>query len=125
MKLQSANLEGLEATLIRNLTDHHGNNLLHAVCSHGHVNLLPWVTRRFAGELNGALSDENRRGFTPIVYAIKVRVLATINICGIRINNNASSKLATRIKCIISNHSFTLLSPRAHMLTGAIVDVKA
>ena len=77
LKLQSASLEGLEPTLIRNLTDHHGNNLLHAVCSHGHVNLLPWVTRRFAGELNGALSDENRRGFTPIVYAIKVRVLTT------------------------------------------------
>ena len=42
------------------------------MCYHGHVNLLPWVTRRFAGELPGALSDENRRGFTPIVYAIKV-----------------------------------------------------
>ena len=77
LKLQSASLEGLEPTLIRNLTDHHGNNLLHTVCYHGHVNLLPWVTRRFAGELNGALSDENRRGFTPIVYAIKVRVLTT------------------------------------------------
>ena len=76
MKLQSASLEGLEPTLIRNLTDHHGNNLLHTVCYHGHVNLLPWVTRRFANELGGALSDENRRGFTPIVYAIKVRVRA-------------------------------------------------
>ena len=73
MEFQSASLEGLEPTLIRNLTDHQGNNLLHAVCYHGHVNLLPWVTRRFAGELPGALSDENRRGFTPIVYAIKVR----------------------------------------------------
>ena len=73
LQLQSASLVGLEPTLIRNLTDHHGNNLLHAVCCHGHVNLLPWVTRRFANELNGALSDENRRGFTPIVYAIKVR----------------------------------------------------
>ena len=72
MEFQSASLEGLEPTLIRNLTDHQGNNLLHAVCYHGHVNLLPWVTRRFAGELPGALSDENRRGFTPIVYAIKV-----------------------------------------------------
>ena len=30
--------------------------------------------RRFAGELPGALSDENRRGFTPIVYAIKVSI---------------------------------------------------
>ncbi len=68
-------MDGLEPTLIRNLTDHHGNNLLHAVCCHGHVNVLPWVTRRFGSELAGALSDENRRGFTPIAFAIKVRLL--------------------------------------------------
>ncbi|TRY68412.1 hypothetical protein TCAL_04100 [Tigriopus californicus] len=70
-KLSSA-LEGLEPTLIRNLTDHLGNNLFHAVCSYGHVNLLPWLTRRFGNELNGALlHDENRHGLIAPIQAIK------------------------------------------------------
>lgn len=63
---------GLEPTLIRNLTDHLGNNLLHTVCSAGHMPLLPFLTSRFANELNGALNDENRKGLTPVQAAIKV-----------------------------------------------------
>jgi hypothetical protein len=65
-------LEDLEPTLLRNLTDHTGNNLLHCVCGHGHVDILPWLTARFAGELNEALNDENRSGNTPTLVAIKV-----------------------------------------------------
>ena len=64
--------EGLESTLIRNLTDHLGNNLLHCVCSAGHTPLLPLLTSRFGTELTGALSDENRKGLTPVQIAIKV-----------------------------------------------------
>ena len=64
--------EGLESTLIRNLTDHLGNNLLHCVCSAGHTPLLPLLTSRFGNELTGALSDENVKGLTPVSIAIKV-----------------------------------------------------
>ena len=64
---------GLEPTLIRNLTDHMGNNLLHCVCSAGHTSLLPFLTSRFANELSGALNDENRKGLNPVQSAIKVR----------------------------------------------------
>ena len=64
--------EGLESTLIRNLTDHLGNNLLHCVCSAGHTPLLPLLTSRLGNELTGALSDENRKGLTPVQIAIKV-----------------------------------------------------
>ena len=64
--------EGLESTLIRNLTDHLGNNLLHCVCSAGHTPLLPLLTSRFGTELTGALSDENRKGLTPVQIAIRV-----------------------------------------------------
>ena len=63
---------GLESTLIRNLTDHLGNNLLHCACSAGHVSLLPFLTSRFSNELSGALNDENRKGLTPVQSAIKV-----------------------------------------------------
>ena len=67
--------EGLESTLIRNLTDHLGNNLLHCVCSAGHTPLLPLLTSRLGNELTGALSDENRKGLTPVQIAIKVNYL--------------------------------------------------
>jgi hypothetical protein len=74
---QVSSLDGLEPTLIRNLTDHVGNNLLHTICAHGHSSLLPWVTRRFGVELDGALADENRRGLTPASAAIKVTYYVT------------------------------------------------
>ena len=76
--MQSASLAGLDPTLIRNLTDHQGNNLLHTVCSFGHLGVLPWLVRRLAAQVGpgGALEDENRRGVTPVVAAIKVKLLA-------------------------------------------------
>ena len=63
----------MEKTLIRNLSDHLGNNLLHIVCRHGHASVLPWLAARLGPELDSALSDENKQGLTPIVLAIKVR----------------------------------------------------
>ena len=68
-----AALEGLEPTLLRNLTDHVGNNLLHTICSRGHVDILPTLAARFGSELNEALNDENRNGSSPVTLAIKVR----------------------------------------------------
>jgi hypothetical protein len=70
--MQASALEGLEPTLLRNLTDHAGNNLLHAVCGHGHAHLLPWLTTRFGTDVNEALNAENRNGSTPTLVAIKV-----------------------------------------------------
>lgn len=71
---QSTSLDGLDPTLIRNLTDHQGNNLLHIICAYGHLNMLPWVVRRFGNQvIEGVMNDENRKGITPPVAAIKVR----------------------------------------------------
>ena len=58
--------------MIRNLSDHLGNNLLHVVSRHGLVLLLPWLAARLGPELNSALSDENKQGLSPVVLAIKV-----------------------------------------------------
>ena len=65
-------MEGLEPTLIRNLSDHMGNNLLHTICYNGHAHILPWLTGRFGGDLADGLKDENRNGTTPALAAIKV-----------------------------------------------------
>ena len=62
----------MERTMIRNLSDHLGNNLLHVVSRHGLVLLLPWLAARLGPELNSALSDENKQGLSPVVLAIKV-----------------------------------------------------
>merc|ERR1719150_2823758 len=64
-------LGDMERTMIRNLSDHLGNNLLHVVTRHGLVLLLPWLAARLGPELNSALSDENKQGLTPVVLAIK------------------------------------------------------
>lgn len=76
-KLEAA-MEGLEPTLIRNLTDHLGNNLLHTVCANGHTHLLPWLTARFTNEMTGALMDENKKGLTPGQTAIKLGKLQIV-----------------------------------------------
>ena len=63
----------MERTLVRNLTDHLGNNLVHVVARHGHAaQLLPWLATRLGPELEPALADENKRGLTPATLAIKV-----------------------------------------------------
>lgn len=71
--MQAASLSDMERTLVRNLTDHLGNNLVHVVARHGHAaQLLPWLATRLGPELEPALADENKRGLTPATLAIKV-----------------------------------------------------
>ena len=63
----------MEATLIRNLTDHFGNNLLHVICVNNHVSLLPWIANKYGQDmLFEVLNDENKKKQTPISAAIKV-----------------------------------------------------
>ena len=73
--MQKEALGDMERTMIRNLSDHLGNNLLHVVSRHGLVLLLPWLAARLGPELNSALSDENKQGLSPVVLAIKVGLL--------------------------------------------------
>ena len=70
---QVGSLRELEPTLIRNLTDHFGNNLLHIICRHDHDSLLPWIADKFGSHLlSDALNDENNKGHNPVSSAIKV-----------------------------------------------------
>ena len=72
--IQVKSLSDLESALVRNLTDHFGNNLMHIICIHDHDSLLPWITNKFGpGLLSEALADENRKGQNPISASIKVR----------------------------------------------------
>ena len=66
----------MERALVRNLSDHLGNNLVHVVARVGHVSLLPWLAARLGPELESALSDENKQGLTPISLAIKVNIFS-------------------------------------------------
>ncbi|CAB4066431.1 unnamed protein product [Lepeophtheirus salmonis] len=69
----TTSLQGLESTLIRNITDHAGNNLIHGACLYGHVRLLPFLAQKFGPlDFNGSLSDVNSRGLTPATLAIKL-----------------------------------------------------
>ena len=70
--LQKDGLTDMERTLVRNLSDHRGNNLLHCVARCGHAHLLPWLAARLGSELEPALTDENKQGLTPVVLAVKV-----------------------------------------------------
>lgn len=69
----------MERTLIRNLSDHLGNNILHILCRHGHVTILPWLAAKLGPELDSALSDENKQGLTPINLAIKVNSIVKMS----------------------------------------------
>ncbi|XP_071523053.1 uncharacterized protein [Panulirus ornatus] len=60
----------MEGTLIRNLSDHSGNNLLHVMAVFGHLAPLAWLLTS-QQVLVDALHDENKFGLTPLVCAIK------------------------------------------------------
>ncbi|KAK4304414.1 hypothetical protein Pmani_023640 [Petrolisthes manimaculis] len=60
----------MEGTLIRNLSDHGGNNLLHVMAVFGHLAPLTWLITTHQ-VLVDALHDENKFGLTPLVCAIK------------------------------------------------------
>ncbi|XP_063603146.1 uncharacterized protein LOC134779089 [Penaeus indicus] len=67
LKRSVANMEG---SLIRNLSDHSGNNLLHVMAVYGHLQPLTWLLSTHEVLLD-ALHDENKFGLTPLVCAIK------------------------------------------------------
>lgn len=67
----------MEGTLIRNLSDHSGNNLLHVMAVFGHLAPLAWLLTT-QQVLVDALHDENKFGLTPLVCAIKVRQFCTL-----------------------------------------------
>ena len=62
----------MDATLVRNLSDHRGNNLLHVVAGAGDADALAWLCAHFKPQIQDALLDENKRGLTPVVAAIQV-----------------------------------------------------
>lgn len=61
----------MEPTLVRNLSDHRGNNLLHVLAGAGNADALAWLCSSFGPEMQDALLDENKRGLTPVVAAIQ------------------------------------------------------
>ena len=65
----------MEPTLIRNLSDHHGNNLAHVLAACGHVQALAWLVGTCGHVLSEALADENKHGLTPSVAAVRVSPL--------------------------------------------------
>lgn len=64
-------MAGMEPTLVRNLSDHRGNNLLHVLAGSGNADALAWLCSSFGPEMQDALLDENKRGLTPVVAAIQ------------------------------------------------------
>lgn len=68
---QKRSVADMEGTLIRNLSDHGGNNLLHVMAVFGHLAPLTWLITTHQ-VLVDALHDENKFGLTPLVCAIKV-----------------------------------------------------
>ena len=69
---QRSSLSDMEPTLIRNLSDHHGNNLAHVLAACGHVQALAWLVGTCGHVLSEALADENKHGLTPSVAAVRV-----------------------------------------------------
>ncbi|KAG1680478.1 Synphilin-1 [Nymphon striatum] len=63
-------LDGMDSDLIMNLSDRHGNSLLHISCYYNHLSCLKWLLS-FNPESQHSLMDENKSGLTPIVVATK------------------------------------------------------
>ncbi|GAB6032376.1 hypothetical protein CHUAL_011018 [Chamberlinius hualienensis] len=63
-------LVDMDATLIRNLSDHRGNNLFHVCCCFGHLECLQWLMQR-GKQCEDAILDENKYELTPLVCAVK------------------------------------------------------
>ncbi|XP_043201330.1 uncharacterized protein LOC122370120 isoform X2 [Amphibalanus amphitrite] len=73
-----SSLSDMEPTLIRNLSDHHGNNLAHVLAACGHVQALAWLVGTCGHVLSEALADENKHGLTPSVAAVRCGKLDVI-----------------------------------------------
>uniref|UniRef100_T1JER7 Uncharacterized protein n=1 Tax=Strigamia maritima TaxID=126957 RepID=T1JER7_STRMM len=67
---QLLTLKNMDAILIRNLSDQHGNNLFHVCAWNGQVECVKVLLEQ-GQECKEALYDENKQGFTPIVLSIK------------------------------------------------------
>lgn len=68
----------MEPTLVRNLSDHRGNNLLHVLAGAGNADAMAWLCSSFGPEMQDALLDENKRGLTPVVAAIQAGQLEAL-----------------------------------------------
>lgn len=90
----------MEGTLIRNLSDHSGNNLLHVMAVFGHLAPLAWLLTT-QQVLVDALHDENKFGLTPLVCAIKVRKLHTVMV--VLMYTWSAFLLATKLILLVVN----------------------
>ncbi|XP_042891953.1 synphilin-1-like, partial [Penaeus japonicus] len=63
-------LAGMDTSLVRNLSDRRGNNLLHVMAVYGHLPPLRFLLASHRPLLD-ALHDENQAGLTPLVCAVK------------------------------------------------------
>lgn len=61
-------LKDMDAALIRNLSDHNGNNLWHICAAFNHLECLQWLCTYDDQEV---LVDENKSGLNPIIVAVK------------------------------------------------------
>lgn len=68
----------MQPAMVRNLIDHHGNNLCHVLAACGHVTTLSWLLASCGQPIIDALTDENARGITPSVAAIRFGQLEVI-----------------------------------------------
>ena len=59
----------MEKTLIRNLSDHLGNNLLHIAASQGHADCLQHLTSLMGED---GLNERNSQELTPAGLGVKV-----------------------------------------------------
>jgi len=66
-------LVDLDPTLIRNLVDSRGNNLLHCSAKSGHLINIQRLLSILGEEAEAALQDENQAGRTVLLTALKVR----------------------------------------------------
>ncbi|KAF4530028.1 hypothetical protein B566_EDAN017604, partial [Ephemera danica] len=94
MNFQRGSLRDMEATLVRNLSDHHGNNLLHVLAAQGHAPALAWLCAALGPQLDGALADENRSALTPAACAVKYGHAACVE--WLVSNTRLRDKLSTR-----------------------------
>ncbi|CAL1276031.1 unnamed protein product [Larinioides sclopetarius] len=68
-KMKSS-LKDIDPSLVRNLSDDHGNNLWHICAVHNNFECLDWLCSHNPHH-SDALRDENKNGFSPAALAVK------------------------------------------------------
>ncbi|XP_042869391.1 translation initiation factor IF-2-like [Penaeus japonicus] len=76
-------LAGMDTSLVRNLSDRRGNNLLHVMAVYGHLPPLRFLLASHRPLLD-ALHDENQAGLTPLVCAVKNQAGLTPLVCAVK-----------------------------------------